>query len=458
MVTGSPQSARPSPSIPEHKPSRRLHVFSRLLLASYTTFLRLALPIYCWRMVRAGRWNREDVAQRYGRKVTGVPNGRIWIHAASMGEVRVGSSLAAELAVRGLAVSASATTETGHALIRQVFPPGTAAFLAPFDLPGPVARLIDAHQPRALVVVETEWWPNLILACHARAIPVFVVNGRISAKSYRWYRFTAHFWRDVLGGVAFFFMRSDEDAKRLLTLGTPQSQVSIAGSLKGMSIAVATPEVTAKWRSFVPMGARVWLAGSTRPGEEEMLLDAYQALRAEYADLRFVLVPRHPQRFKEVADLVTARSLSLSLWSAPSDGTPPNPHPDVVLVDVMGVLTELYALADAAFVGGSLKAFGGHNPLEPALAGTPVVFGPSMESQHDSAALLLRLKLAAQAVDTPELVSAIARALAVSGGADERARRSAELRRHLDDAPKRVAVELIEFLGRKREPVATVAH
>ena len=179
MATGSPQSARPSSAFPTRTSPRSLGFMSRLLLWKYTVFLRLAIPVYSWKKLRAGRWTRDDMAERYGRKLPPIPTGRIWIHAASMGEVRVGSSLAAELVARGLAVNASAMTETGFALIPQIFPPGTDAFHAPFDLPDSVARLLDAHRPRALILVETEWWPNLILACRAREIPVFVVNGRI---------------------------------------------------------------------------------------------------------------------------------------------------------------------------------------------------------------------------------------------------------------------------------------
>ncbi len=449
MVNGSPQSARPSSSISKRPSPRSLGFMSRLLLWNYTLFLRLAIPVYSWKKLRTGRWSREDVAERYGRKVSAVTRGRIWIHAASMGEVRVGSSLAAELAVRGLTVNASAMTETGQALIHQIFPPGSEVFPAPFDLPETVARRLDAHQPNALILVETEWWPNLILACHARAIPVFVVNGRVSRTAYRWYRLTAFVWRDVLGGVAHFFMRSDEDAERLLALGIPQSRVTVAGSLKGLSVAPASPSVIATWQRFIPDGTPVWLAGSTRPGEEELILEASHTLRAEHSNLRLVIVPRHPERFNEVADLIAARGFSLSRWSLAKEGTPGTQHSDVVLVDVMGVLAELYSLADVAFVGGSLKPFGGHNPLEPALAGTPVIFGPSMETQRESANLLLRLGLAKQVEDPRGLANAVTCGLTGSDKGGGRAGRVAELRRHLDDAPKRVAAELIGFLGQK---------
>jgi 3-deoxy-D-manno-octulosonic-acid transferase len=365
-----------------------------------------------------------------------------------MGEVRVGSSLAAEVVARGLAVNASAMTETGFALISQIFPPGTDAFHAPFDLPDSVARLLDAHRPRALILVETEWWPNLILACRARAIPVFVVNGRISRKAHRWYRLTAGFWRDVLDGVAHFFMRSDEDAQRLLALGIHQSRVTVAGSLKGVSIATASPNVIATWHRLIPDGTPVWLAGSTRPGAEEMILEAFRTLRAGHSELRLVMVPRHPERFDEVAHLITAQGFTLSRWSPAGEVASNSKHADVILVDVMGVLTELYSLADVAFVGGSLKPFGGHNPLEPALAGTPVIFGPSMDTQRESADLLLRLGLAKQVEDSPGLAGAVNCWLAGSDSGG-RTKRIAELRRHLDDAPKRVADELIRFLGQK---------
>ncbi|MBI3872718.1 MAG: hypothetical protein HY304_06555 [candidate division Zixibacteria bacterium] len=215
-----------------------------------------------------------------------------------MGEVRVGAFFADALVSRGREIVASAMTETGYALCRDVYPAGATFFRVPFDLPGPVERALGHFQPRALVLVETEWWPNLLTHAGRAGAPVFVINGRISERSFRRYRILAPYWRAVLRSVQFFYMRSGADAERLIALGVESERVAASGTLK---IGITTNAASTAAPHAASTDGPIWIAGCTRPGEEEIVLAAFGQLRGEFPNLRLWVAPRHPERFDEVA-------------------------------------------------------------------------------------------------------------------------------------------------------------
>jgi 3-deoxy-D-manno-octulosonic-acid transferase len=324
-----------------------------------------------------------------------------------MGEVRVAGQFAQELVVRGHHVVASSMTESGYNLCKSVYPAGTPSFRVPLDLAAPLRRTLAHFHPSALVLVETEWWPNLLLEAASAGLKIFVVNGRISERAFRRYRLGSAYWRALLSTVEFFYMRSQEDAGRLLALGVDAGRVKASGSLKAMMPPnhLDPPPLPAALGS--ERDRCIWIAGCTRPGEEDIVLDAFALAKNEFPALQLWLAPRHPDRFDQVADLVAERGFPMARWSRIETGESRVPPFAVILIDQMGLLASLYAYATVAFIGGSLKPFGGHNPLEPALAGAPVIFGPHMDDQRDAAAALLAMNAATQVSDATSLADEV---------------------------------------------------
>ncbi len=385
--------------------------WSRILTGAYSAATFAGATLYSWWAQRRGQWPHAGVEERWGRSFPPADvHDPIWIHAASMGEVRVAGLFAHELIRHGPSVVVSSMTEPGYQLCGEVFPPGTTRVRVPFDLPGPVERTLAHFHPRALVLVETEWWPNLLTGCARADVPVFIINGRISERAFRRYRMGRSYWASLLRAVSFFYMSSEDDADRLRRLGVDSSRMAAFGSLKAGNFCVLPQPHAIPASPNVPNDSLVWIAGCTRPGEEEIILQAYRILQTEFPKLHLWLAPRHPDRFDRAVALVSRVGFRCVRWSAAS---PParlgmTADTSVVVIDQMGVLASLYVHAAVAFIGGSLKPYGGHNPLEPAFAGAPVVFGPHMEDQSDAATLLLSLKLATTVHDPPSLAAAVA--------------------------------------------------
>lgn len=400
-----------------------------------------------WWGRRSGRWTAEGIEERRAQVLPpDPPPDPIWIHAASMGEVRVGAYFAEALKERGCELIASAMTETGFRLSGMIYPDGTVPFRVPFDLPGPMRRAFAHFDPRALVLIETEWWPNFLTEAARHQVPVFIVNGRLSEKAYRRYRMGAMYWRSLLRAVQFFFMRTEEEAERLLALGVDRWRVRVAGSLKVPSISRTDSEWDTVLARLDSTSSPLWIAGCTRPGEEKIVLEAFNGLREEFPSLRLWLAPRHPKRFEKVAKLIARSRFESVRWSetVPVDGGVPDVP--IVLVDQMGLLAGLYAQATVAFVGGSLRPFGGHNPLEPALAGAPVVFGPHMDDQRDAADLLIGMGIATEVSDRAGLQAAVAHELRNPPARDSRRTTAVELRERLLTVRDEVADDLCTFL------------
>lgn len=300
----------------------------------------------------------------------------IWLHAVSVGEVLAVSRLVGELdsALPEFRVLISTTTRTGQELARDRF--GVErVFYCPLDLPWAVRAYLNALQPRLLVLAETEFWPNLLSGCFRRGIPVAVVNARISDRSFPRYLKLKALWQPFLSRIARVLAQSETDAERLKAIGCAAERVTVAGNLKFDVRAVREAEATRMLKA-VANGLRLVVAGSTLEGEEVALLEAWPRLLAADPELAMVLAPRHPERFAAVASLLEQSGVA---WVKRSDwsGARPLRSGQIVLLDTIGELASVYSLAAVAFVGGSVVEAGGHNPLEPAQFGVPVVMGPN---------------------------------------------------------------------------------
>lgn len=346
-------------------------------------------------------------------------SGGIWIHAVSVGEVRLALSLSRPLrrSFPGVPLSLTTGTATGRALAAAAAPgeggrPDLIAAL-PLDLPGPMGRFLDRLRPRAVLIVETEIWPNLLLLCARRDVPVILVNGRISERAHARYRMVRRFLRAPLGAVRLFGMQSDEDARRITDLGAPADRIRVTGNLKfDLPVSQVAPAL-ARRRIGLAEGDSVLVAGSTAPGEEPALLEAFRALRGLDASARLILAPRHPERFDDAESALRRAGLRVvrfSRMAGQPGGAEPQAGPyDALLLDTLGTLPEIYAAADLVFVGGSLVRRGGQNILEPAALGKPVLFGPHVENFRAAATALTEAGGGFVARDGGELAALVVR-------------------------------------------------
>jgi 3-deoxy-D-manno-octulosonic-acid transferase len=345
--------------------------------------LAIGSPRWLWRLLTTQKY-REGLLERLGRVRNLKGRGSrplIWIHAVSVGEVLAVSRLVKSLdaVLPDYFVAVSTTTRTGQALARERFG-SNRVFYCPLDLPWAVRAHLNALKPSLFVLAETEFWPNLLNGCFRRGIPVAVVNARISDRSWPRYRKLRRLWTPFLSRLSRVLAQSDLDAERLKAIGCAQERVLVAGNLKfdvrAASKADATIQLEARGA-----GLRFVVAGSTLEGEEAALLDVWPQLLEADPQLAMVLAPRHPERFEAVAALLEKSGIAWvkrSNWRSEPLEQPPQPlvPGQVLLLDTIGELASVYSLASVAFVGGSLVPAGGHNPLEPAQFGVPIVIGP----------------------------------------------------------------------------------
>jgi tetraacyldisaccharide 4'-kinase len=325
-----------------------------------------------------------------------------WIHAASVGEVLAAWPLALELSRRypSSRFLFTTLTLTGRSaldrLVREKWGdrPDTLIRLFPVDLPGVALRLLKKLKPDLVLLIETELWPNFLNAAHRLGIPIMVVNGRITLRSFSRYRWVGPILKRSLSGIERFFMQTPSDAERIIKLGAPPQRVAVMGNLKLDSEPASLLESERAdflmrwgWKRSDP----VWVAGSTHPGEEELIIKVFQSLKKHHPDLRLILAPRHIERASEVEALLKRHHLNFTQLTTHNSGqthrSAPTPF-DVILVNTMGQLGRLYGLARIAFVGGTLAPIGGHNLAEPCLLGKPVLFGPNTQHVQVTADLL----------------------------------------------------------------------
>ncbi len=317
---------------------------------------------------------RPSFIGRFARDLPDLPTGCLWLHAVSVGEVEIARRLARELEAEGseFPVLVTATTATGLDLARRTMGDTVAVIPCPLDLPGALGRVFDAARPRALVVVETELWPEMLHQAGRRGVPTAVVNARLSDASFRSYRRIRLLLEPLLEPMNLVLARSQSDADRFAALGVPSETIRTAGNIKYDLEPDSSPLPWIDAVRSAAGGRPIIVAGSTMEGEEAVVLDALARLEAEGREVFLILAPRHPERFEAVADLVTGRGLRLTRRSADE---PPTGETSVFLLDTIGELARAYKTATVAFVGGSLAKTGGHNPLEPAVWGVPVLSG-----------------------------------------------------------------------------------
>jgi len=371
----------------------------------------------------------------------------IWLHAVSVGEVLAVTRLVKDLesALPGYQVVISTTTRTGQALAREKFG-ANRVFYCPLDVPWAVGAYLDALNPALLILAETEFWPNLLNGCFRREIPVAVVNARISDRSWPRYRRLRWLWRPMLSRLGRVLAQSQVDADRLQALGCDPDLISVAGNLK-FDVRTAEESDATRFLKSLTAGLRFLVAGSTLEGEEAALIAEWPRILSAHPRLAMILAPRHPERFGAVAALLEK---SGRLWCRrsewPSRPARPLRPGEIVLLDTIGELASVYSLASVAFVGGSLVPAGGHNPLEPAQFGVPIVMGPhyaNFAALTDS----LREADALRIVEKEDLATALIhllddRAAAVAMGA-----RAIEVFERQSGATDRCVAAICKLLG-----------
>ena len=346
--------------------------------------LVIGAPWWLWRMATTHKY-REGLFERLGRvpKRLGslfAPAGErplIWLHAVSVGEVLAVTRLVQTLekSLPDYQLLISTTTRTGQVLARERLG-SNRVFYCPLDLPWAVSAYLRHLKPSLLILAETEFWPNLLNGCFKREVPVVIVNARISNRSWPRYRRLRSLWRRLLSRLSRVLAQSTTDAERLLALGCLSDRVTVAGNLK-FDVRVAVQADATRQLKARAGGLRLIVAGSTLEGEEAVLLQAWPKLLAADPQLVMVLAARHPERFASVASLLEKSGIPWVRRSDWSDGVQAPLRPgEIVLLDTIGELASIYSLASVAFVGGSLVPAGGHNPLEPAQFGVPIVMGP----------------------------------------------------------------------------------
>ena len=359
------------------------------------------LPFYALR----GRVH-ADISKRLGFFNEGAFSGLkgkdvIWIHAVSVGEAR-----AAEALLRLLRkewpqkrIVVSTVTPTGQATVRKILEGDEVVFYAPLDISFVVKKFLKVLHPSLLIIMETEIWPNLIRRTQDTGCAVAVVNGRLSDRSFKGYKKMTWFMRPVLEGVDLFCMQTEADAARIVSLGVSPQKIKTTGNIKfDISSDLKQPSSLVRLKSAL-RDSFLMIAGSTHENEEEQILSIYQSLRKDFSSLRLLIAPRHLNRLDKIKRIVRLAGLeAVGLSSLVSFSSA-----QIALLDTMGDLSALYQFCDVVFIGGSLVNKGGHNPIEPALFGKPIIFGRHMENFKEIRDIFLREKAAIEVSDSVHL-------------------------------------------------------
>ena len=360
----------------------------------YLLALYLATPlvslVFFWRGLR-DRSYWQNFSERFGFGAPSAPDG-VWVHAVSVGEVQACAPLIGALRARhpDLPLTVTTFTPTGAARARALFGSAARVRYLPYDLPGAVRRFFSRVRPRLAVIFETELWPNLYRECGRRRVPLVLASARISERSVSRYQRLGALFRDALSQAEVVAAQGAGDAERFRALGADPASTHVTGNLKfDFELPPDIAARGAQLRSEYAAARPLWVAGSTHGGgEEQMVLEAHRSVRAAFPQALLVMAPRHPPRFDEVAQLLAESHLSFVRRSASAAAAAPG-RAAVLLLDTLGELLEFYAASDVAFVGGSLVPVGGHNLLEPAALGIPILTGPYNFNSEDIARLLV---------------------------------------------------------------------
>ena len=398
----------------------------------YTALVYLLAPVFCavllWRGLR-DRHYWENFRERFGFGET-LDRPAIWVHAVSVGEVQAAGVLVQHLHARypQIPLVLTTITPTGERRARALFGDSCTIRYLPLDLPCSVRRFFSRVKPRLAVIFETELWPNLYHECGRRRVPLVLASARISPRSVGRYRRFLSLFRQVLSNDVVVAAQGEEDAERFRSIGANPERTHVTGNIKfDFTVPPDAPERGQRLREAFAWGRPVWIAGSTHAGEEQEVLKAHRAVQRSYPDALLVLVPRHPNRFDEVAEWLERENMRFVRRSQSSGA---DPRTEVLLVDTLGELLDFYAAADVAFVGGSLVPIGGHNLLEPAALGLPILTGPHTFNSKDIVQLLVARGAATVVNQADELG---ARVSALLADADERARIGALARACVED-------------------------
>jgi 3-deoxy-D-manno-octulosonic-acid transferase len=390
----------------------------------YLLAIYLAAPVvsavFLWRGLRDRSYWR-NFGERFGFGARLSPHG-VWLHAVSVGEVQACAALVSALRRRypALPLTVTTFTPTGSTRARALFGNLAQVRYVPYDLPGAVRRFFRRVQPRLAVIFETELWPNLYRECGRRRIPLVLASARISARSVSRYQRLGALFRETLARTALVAAQGPGDAERFRSLGADPANTHVTGNIKfdfelPADIAARGARLRAQYAPDRPL----WVAGSTHGGmEEQAVLEAQRRVREAHPGALLVLAPRHPPRFDEVAAALRAAGISFVRRSA-ADGSVRGTDCAVLLLDSLGELLDFYAAGDVAFVGGSLAPSGGHNLLEPAALGVPILVGPNNSNSEEIARLLIARGAAEVVRDATELATRVS-ALLGEAGARER--------------------------------------
>ena len=381
-----------------------------LLLLLSTLFL---VPYYLLRGLRYGK-SRRGIRERLGYYLPQQLNlfqGKktIWIHAVSVGETRAAKPLVRQIRKKypDEQILVSNVTETGHAIALEDQEIDICLFF-PFDFSWAVRKALTTVHPEMIIIVETEIWPNFTQQAHQLKIPLILVNGRISDRSFPRYRFVRFLLRPILDRFSAFCMQSQTDAERIMALGAPDGRVENTGNLKfDHALKEVSPDQVHQTKKHycLPDQVAIFVAGSTHDGEERQLLEAYKKIAAQIdRKLILILIPRHPERKREVQFLLKEMGFNYRLRSAVTEEDSVFSPGDVLLVDTLGEVLDFYSIADLVFVGGSLVPIGGHNLLEASLLSKPVLFGPYIHNFKEISAKLIRAGAGVKVANRNELV------------------------------------------------------
>ncbi len=426
----------------------------------------LAAPYYAWRY-RGTHFLRASWRERLGYlpgQFRQEQSGAIWVHSVSVGETLAISGLVQAIWERHPArkIFISHITPTGRQAGEKRLPGLTGRFYLPLDLRCSVRRALASLRPALLLIAETELWPNLLREAHRAGATVVLVNARISDRSFSGYRRFAPLTRRVFESVDWIFAQTARDAERFQALGAEPSRVLIMGNLKFDGKPIDTSGFPQRLHEALAAARRhpVMIAASTMPGEEELVLRAWEEVYRAHPRGLLILAPRHPPRFERVAQLLSCRGIPFvcrsSLPEGVTDMAEKFKSPSVVLLDSIGELAGVFEAADVVFIGGSLVNAGGHNLLEPASCGKPVLFGPHMENFRDAAEIFLDARAAIRVQKPDELSPAVLQLLEDG----ERRRSLGESARRLIEqgsgATQRILERISKFLGEQKsspEPV-----
>jgi len=402
-----------------------------------TVGLIVALPYY---LVRFRKYF-PTLANRLGFLKIPQLKRTIWVHAVSVGEVRAVEKLLERLRQQfpSTPIVVSTTTPAGQQLAQVRSDIVDHTFYFPLDLPWCVKRVIDRVDPEMVIIAETEIWPNFLRACRAHHARVVMINGRISDRSFSRYRVARRWLRRVFEDYTVIGMQSEVDRQRIEAIGADPRKVTVLGNLKYDAVA-SSRKMDIALAAFLRDWEPLWIAASTMPGEEEMVLDAFKELQKDHSNLKLLIAPRHPARFNVVAEIIEKKGFDVVRRTHLAGSG------NVFLLDTIGELAAVFQYAAAVFVGGSLVPTGGHNVLEPARHGKPIVFGPHMENFRDIARLFLQAKAAIQIPNSNELAPAISNILANPGYAAGLGRNALAVIQQNTGATERV-LQVLEPVG-----------